>query len=290
MADLPWAEAVTMWAWPIFGEDELQSYHDLKFLGQINTTQKHVKACMSKGIAISEVRHAWSPAVAELALALILTGLRQTSQFHYQMRTGTEPWVNDFPAEINPLERQLYGLPVGIVGFGGIGQRLAQLLAPFETPLRIFDPFLPRMIADKYGAKQVPVIELVSMSDIVVLCAASNEATRHLIGVDEIAALRPNAVFVNVGRSMLVDMTALQARLEKGDLIAMLDVFDTEPLEVDHPLRRLPNTYLTPHCAGGIMASVERSLTMLTDDLAAFQQGLIRKYAVTATMLSSFSE
>ncbi len=290
MADLPWAEAVIMWAWPGFGEDELQSCPDLKFLGQINTTQKHVKACLAKGIAISEVRHAWSPAVAELALALILTGLRQTSQFHYQMRTGTEPWVNDFPAEINPLERQLHGLPVGIVGFGGIGQRLAQLLAPFDTPLRIYDPFLPQTIADKYDARQVPMIELVRMSDVVVLCAANNEAARHLIGVDEIAALRPNAVFVNVGRSMLVDMTALQARLEKGDLIAMLDVFDTEPLEIDHPLRKLPNTYLTPHRAGGILASVERSLTMLADDLAAFQQGLARKYAVTAAMLSSFSE
>jgi hypothetical protein len=100
----------------------------------------------------------------------------------------------------------------------------------------------------------------------------------------------PNCVLVNVGRSMLVDMAALQARLEKGDLIAMLDVFDQEPLDADSPLRRLPSTYLTPHRAGGILESVERALRMLTDDLEAFLNGRERQYAVTEAMLAnSFS-
>jgi phosphoglycerate dehydrogenase-like enzyme len=290
MADLPWAEAVIMWAWPGFGEIELASCPDLKFLGQINTTQKHVRACLSKGIAISEVRHAWSPAVAEMALTLMLAGLRRTSTFHQQIREATEPWVNDFPADIDPLERQLTGRPVGIVGFGGIGQRLAQLLAPFNVTLRIYDPFLPAAVAEPLGAQQVSVIDLVRESDVVVLCAANNEGARHLLGAEEIAALRPQAVLVNVGRSMLVDMPALQKRLERGDLTAMLDVFDTEPLEADHPLRKLPNAFLTPHRAGGIMASVERALDWLANDLEAFQQGRPLKYAVTERMLASFPE
>jgi phosphoglycerate dehydrogenase-like enzyme len=290
MTDLPWAEAVVMWAWPGFGEAELASCPTLKFLGQINTTQKHVKACLAKGIAISEVRHAWSPAVAEMALTLMLAGLRRTSTFHQQMKAGIEPWVNDFPADIDPLERQLTGRPVGIVGFGGIGQRLAQLLAPFNVTLRIYDPFLPAAVAEQFGAQQVSVMELVKESDVVVLCAANNEGARHLLGVEEIAALRPNAILVNVGRSMLIDMPALQSRLEHGDLTAMLDVFDTEPLEADHPLRKLPNAFLTPHRAGGILASVERALDWLTDDLAAFQQGHPLKYAVTERMLESLPE
>ena len=123
-----------------------------------------------------------------------------------------------------------------------------------------------------------------------VLCAANNEGARRLVGVDEIAAFRPNAVLVNVGRSMLVDMPALQKRIEKGDLIAMLDVYDNEPLELEHPLRKLSNAYLTPHRAGGIMESVERALVMLADDLEAFVNGKSLKYAVTEKMLSSFPE
>ena len=290
MADLPWAEAVIMWAWPAFGVDELNLCPDFKFLGQINTTQKHVKACLARGITISEVRHCWSPAVAEMALALMLAGLRQTSAFHIQMRAGIEPWVNNFPQDIDPRERQLTGRPVGIVGFGGIGQRLAQLLQPFHGTLRIYDPYLPDAVAKQYGAQPVSMMELIHESDVVVLCAANNEGARHLVGVKQIAALRSNAVLVNVGRSMLIDMPALQKRIENGDLIAMLDVFDNEPLEVNHPLRKLSNAYLTPHRAGGIMESVERSLSMLADDLEAFINGKSLKYAVTEKMLPSFPE
>jgi len=290
MNDLPWAEAVIMWAWPGFGIDELKLCQDLKFLGQINSTQKHVKACLARGIAISEARHCWSPAVAEMALTLMLAGLRQTSAFHIKMRVGMESWVNDFPKDIDPRERQLTGRTVGIVGFGGIGQRLAQLLQPFHVTLRIYDPYLPDAIAKQNNVQQVSMMELIRESDVVVLCAANNEGARHLVGVDEIAAFRSNAVLVNVGRSMLVDMPALQKRVEKGDLIAMLDVFDNEPLELDHPLRKLSNAYLSPHRAGGIMESVERALTMLTDDLEAFGSGNSLKYAITEKMLSSLPE
>lgn len=288
MRDLPWAEAVLMWAWPAFGEAELNQCPALKFVGQINTTQQHVRACLSKGIALSEVRHAWSPAVAELALTLILSGLRQTSAYHIAMRQGTEKWILEFPADINPLERQLSGRAVGIVGFGGIGQRLAQLLTPFQVTLRAYDPYLPPAVAAKFDAQLTDLPTLLTESEVVVLCAANQEGARHLLGAREIESLRPHAVLVNVGRSMLIDMDALAARLQRGDLIAMLDVFDQEPLPADSPLRSLPNTYLTPHVAGGILESVERALTMLADDLQAFQNGQPRRYAVTEAMMNSF--
>jgi phosphoglycerate dehydrogenase-like enzyme len=106
----------------------------------------------------------------------------------------------------------------------------------------------------------------------------------------EIAALRQDAVLVNIGRSMLVDMPALVERLKQGNLIAMLDVFDQEPLEADSILRSLPNTYLTPHRAGGVLESVVRALTWLADDLQAFLDGKPRQYAVTEAMLPSLPE
>lgn len=86
MADLPWAEALLMWARLAFGEKELAQCPDLKFVGQINTTKQHVRSCLARGIAVSEVRNAWSPAVAELALLLMLSGLRQTSAYHIAMK------------------------------------------------------------------------------------------------------------------------------------------------------------------------------------------------------------
>ena len=288
--DLQWAEAVIMWAWPNLDDAMLANAPDLRFVGQLNTTQTTARACLQRGIAISEARHCWSPAVAEMALALILCGLRKVSDYHAAMRRAKEEWVVSFPADIDPRERELTGRPVGIVGFGRIGQRLAELLRPFRVELRIHDPYLPEAIAQRYGAKQVTVKELIRESDIVVLCAANTEETRHLVGREEIAAFRKNSILVNVGRSMLVDMAALQERLENGDMMAMSDVFDQEPLEADSPLRQLSNTYLTPHRAGGLLSSVERGLTMLFDDLEAHLSGEERRYAVTEATLPCFPD
>lgn len=279
--DLSWADAVIMWAWPTLDEELLEDAPNLKFAGHINDDAKGVRAKIKKGIAVSEARHGWSPAVAEMALTLILAGLRRTSAYHLAMRKGEEGWVEDFPADIDVRERHLFGRAVGIVGFGGIGQRLSRLLAPFDCPVRIYDPYLPEAVAKDCGVEQVELPELLNSSDVVVLCAANTSETENLIGSAEIDMLRKDAVLVNVGRSSLIDMTALMGRLKKDDLTAMLDVFDQEPLPQDDPIRAFPNAFLTPHRAGGIMESVVRILDMLASDYEAFLNDQPRKYAIT---------
>ena len=289
LPDLPWAQAVIMWAWPILDEEILAGLPELRFVGQINTMEKTARACLARGITLSEARRCWSPAVAEMALALILSGLRKISDYHAAMRQGKETWVRQHPADIDPLERELSGLEVGIIGFGGIGQRLAQLLEPFGVRLSVYDPYLPAGVAEQFKVAQLPLIDLIRGSDVVVLAAANNPRNRHMIGEEEMAAFRKDAVLANVARSMLIDMEALQRRLEKGDLIALLDVFDKEPLEADSPLRGIPNAYLTPHRAGGLLSSVERGLTMLVDDLEAYLEGRELCYKVTEEMFISFA-
>lgn len=289
LPELPWTEALLMWAWPPLDETALAQAPRLHFVSQLNTVQTTARACLKRGIALSEARHCWSPAVAEMALGLILSGLRKLSDYHTAMRHGQETWTANFPADIDPLERELTGRPVGIVGFGGIGRRLAELLAPFHGELRVYDPYLPEEVIRQHGATPAMLHELIENSDVVVLAAANNPEARHLIGRREIAAFRPHSLLVNVGRSMLVDTPALVKRLECGDLIAMLDVFDREPLELESPLRKLPNAYLTPHRAGGLLVSVERALTMLIEDLEAHLAGRPRHYAVDESMLPCFS-
>ena len=290
MPDLPASEAIFMWAWPVLKQEHLQQAPRLRFMGQINTTKTTVKACLSLGIALSEVRACWSPAVAEMALALALAGLRRTSEYHCAMRSGQESWVNQFPADIDGRERQLTGRTVGIVGFGGIGQRLAELLQPFNVRLQVYDPFIPEAAIQAKNAQRTDLDVLISSSEVIVLCATNHESARGMINCTRIMAMPKDAVLVNVGRSMLVDMPALQERLTKGDLIAMLDVFDREPLEVDSPFRSLPNTYLTPHRAGGLIESVDRALTWLIDDFEAYLAGKPLRFGVTEAMLPSFPE
>jgi len=157
-------------------------------------------------------------------------------------------------------------------------------LAPFGCRVLAVDPFVPAAAVRKAGARRVTLEACLRSSDIVVLAAASNPGTRHLIGRRQVAALRKGSLLVNVARAALVDTDALIRRLRKGDMAAAIDVFNQEPLPSDHPLRRLPNAYLTPHRAGGTMGSVNRILTWLIDDTEAFVAGRPLRYPLTEAM------
>lgn len=289
--DLRWAEAVLMWSWPAPTPETLADAPQLRFSGHIDVRQSSARALLDRGVAVSLVKRCWSPAVAEFALALMLATLRRTSTHHAAMRQGEETWlgVSDLPVQ-SPDERQLTGRVVGLVGFGAIGRRLAELLQPFHVQLLVHDPFVRAEAVAAAGARAVAIEEMVRESDFVVLAAAANAGTHHLIGSREIRALRPGAILVNTARAALVDQAALTERLRQGDLYAALDVYDQEPLPKDSPLRQLPNAYLTPHRAGGILESVQRAAQMLVDDVTAFATNQPRHYALTRDLLPALDD
>jgi phosphoglycerate dehydrogenase-like enzyme len=287
LPDLQWADAVLMWSWPRLTDNVLNQCPNLRFSANLDITQAGARTLLGRGMPVSVAKRAFSPAVAEMALTLILSTLRRTPTHQAAMWAGREAWVSAFPGGIDPDERQLTGRRVGLVGFGGIGQRLAELLAPFACDVAIHDPYLPDTIAERFGVRNVSVDDLVEHAEILVLCAAANPGSRHVIEAKHIEKLRPRSILVNVARASLVDGDALRARLIRGDLYAALDVFDREPLPADAPLRSLPNVYLTPHRAGGIRESVVRLLEYLTDDLCAFARGTDRRHALTDAMIPS---
>ncbi len=284
--DLHWADAVIMWCWPTLSRDMLEQAAPLRFIGHLNGDRATAEAELALDIPVSEARHGWSPAVSEMALTHILCGLRRLCSHNAAMHAGSEHWVARIPADVDPRERQLTGRPVGIVGFGAIGQRLAELLKPFKCDICIHDPFLPDEVAAVHQTSKVTMMELVQRSDVIVLCAAVNAESQHLMGRAEIAAMRRDALLVNVGRAHLVDMNALRERVEKGEVLASLDVFEQEPMEPDNPWRKVEDAYLTPHRAGGIQESAVRILTMLVDDLEATLDGHERKYPLTERMMN----
>jgi len=285
--DLRWADVVLMWSWPKLLPELLDSAPRLRFAAHLDISQQAARVALERGLPVSVARGGFSAAVAEMALTLILTLLRRVSDYHAAMRRGDERWVRSFPDDIDPRERALSGLPVGIIGFGRIGRHLARLLAPFDCPVRAYDPFVGADVMKQLGVRRAALDELILRSDVVVLAAACNAGTQHLLGARQISALRRDAVLVNVARAALVDTTALIRRLKRGDLLAAIDVFDEEPLPADHPLRALPNAYLTPHRAGGIMSSVRTILRMLIDDIRAFLDGRQRACPLTGDMLPS---
>ena len=131
------ADALLMWSWPQLSPQLLDAAPRLRFVGHIDVLQSGAKIELERGLPVSVSRRGFSPAVSEMALALILACLRRTSNFHAQMWQGSEPWVNTFPDDIDADERQLTGRRVGIVGLGGVGGRLVELLSPFACDIAV---------------------------------------------------------------------------------------------------------------------------------------------------------
>ena len=176
---------------------------------------------------------AFGRSVAEHALALMLAGVRRLHEFA-RVRTWTRPAIG-----------QLARSTVAIVGTGEIGRALIELLEPFEVEVlaltrRGRDGTLP---VERLG-------EVLPRAHFVVIAAPATPATRHLIGAEELAAMREDAWLVNVSRGALVDTDALVAALEAGSIAgAALDVTDPEPLPDDHPLWSQPRALITAHVA-----------------------------------------
>ena len=284
--DLAWADAVIMWSWPGLNNELLDNSPNLKFRGHIDITQNDAKIALNRDASISLSRGAWSPAVAEMGLTLILNTLRKVSDFHMLMKQNKEVWLKDIPADIDPDERQLEGKSVGIIGFGKIGRRLNELIRPFNCKIKIFDPYISQRIADDFGVEKCKLNVLIANSDIIILAAANNSGTKHLIGKNEIGLMKKSSILINISRAALIDTDALIKRLKTEEIYAAIDVFDKEPLSNNSILRNLKNAYLTPHKAGGIISSVERSISWLIDDYEATLNNNDLKYPLTEKMLS----
>ncbi len=186
-----------------------------------------------------------SAATAELALALMLAAFRGLPTGDANLRAGR------FQQGV-PVGRAVEGKTLGVLGLGKIGARLARYGRALGMEVLAWSQNLTADKAAAEGATLVPKDELLARSDAVTIHLVLSDRTRGLIGAAEIARMKPHAVLVNTSRGPLVDEAALLAALHAGKIVAGLDVYDQEPLPPDHPLRRAPNTVLTPHLGYGV--------------------------------------
>jgi phosphoglycerate dehydrogenase-like enzyme len=167
----------------------------------------------------------------------------------------------------------LLGQKVVLLGFGAIGRRLAELLAPFCVQLTA----VRRHPAGDEGVAVVTEDHLdaaLASADHIVNILPENPGTRHFVNAARLAAAKPGAVFYNIGRGTTVEQEALLDALRSGRLgAAYLDVTDPEPLPVDHPLWSAPNCYITPHAAGGHHDEPERLVRHFVENLRRFERG-----------------
>ncbi len=205
-----------------------------------------IAAARKSGVPISNNGGANSVAVSEHAILLMLAVSRQLVRQHASVSAGR--WRGNS----TPRVHELRGKTLGIVGLGTIGKKTARLAAAFGMELTYYD--IARLTEDQEDALGVRfrlLRELLRTSDVVTLHTPLNASTRHLIGAEELALMKPSAILVNTARGPVIDEEALYTALTTDVISAAgLDVFDQEPPQEDNPLFGLDNVVLTAHLAG----------------------------------------
>jgi len=218
-----------------------------------------VAAATARGVAVCNTPNVLNDATAEMAFTLLTAAARRVVEAADYVRDGK--WKTWGPKLL--LGQDLTGATLGIVGFGRIGRKLARMVSGFDMTVLVNDVFHDPDAERELGVRYVSLNELLEQSDFVSLHVLLNDETHHLIGREQLAAMKPTAVLINAARGPVVDTDALVHALETGEIFAAgLDVTDPEPLPADHPLVRLPNCVVVPHIASATVTSRNNMATL----------------------------
>jgi D-3-phosphoglycerate dehydrogenase len=204
-----------------------------------------VAEATKRGILVANTPAAVAEAVAEHALALMLTLVRELMVMDRAARSG-----NAHRIPIRP-RFELTGKKVGLLGFGHIARLLARKLSGFDVELMAYDPYVPLEQMTECGARKTGLEELLSQTDFLSIHCPLTESTFHLISEPQLRSMKPTGFLINTSRGAVVDEKALILALQNGWISgAGLDVFEDESGEVHPALCAMDNVVLSPHLAG----------------------------------------
>jgi len=224
-----------------FGEKQLAAATALKLISQTGRTTVHldVAGATRRKVAISVTPADTGASTVELTTALIFAVLRRIPEVDRRMRTERWPAI---------AGRLFEGKTLGIVGLGRIGSQVARMAKLFNARVLATGRTLTPERAREAGAEAAPLERLLKESDIISIHVPLNDQTRGLIGAKEFALMKPGAILINTARGPIVSEAALIEALENEKLSgAGFDVYDEEPLGMNHPLRTFENVVLLSH-------------------------------------------
>jgi D-3-phosphoglycerate dehydrogenase len=229
------------------------------------------RAAAELGIAVANAAGYNKESVADLTVMMILALLRHAAHGDRLMRAG------GWPRE-ELLGRELGALTVGIVGLGNVGSAVAQRLTGFGSRLLYTDPDPSRRFQ---GCERRPLENLLAEADVVCIHAPLDVDTRGLFDSRGLASMKRGAILINAARGPIVDEAALIDALRSGQLGgAGLDVYESEPLPLDSPLRAMDNVFLSPHAGGNTVEAEARLLDVVGANLRRVLDGEPPLYVV----------
>ncbi len=254
-------------------EVDLARARELKFIAVAATGVDVVDlaACRTRGIKVANVRGYARHSVPEHVLTLMLALRRNLLAYRGSVERGAWHKASQFCLLDHTIE-DLHGSTLGLIGYGAIGQAVEKLARAIGMKVLIAERKNAREVRDGRTSFE----ETLSASDIISLHCPLTPETHHLIGSDELAKIRANALLINCARGALVDEAALVESLQKNSIAgAGFDVLSEEPPRNGNPLLevRMPNLIVTPHVAWASCAAMQALADQLVDNLEAFVRG-----------------
>ena len=250
-------------------------------VGSVGTDRIDLAAATHAGVMVVNAPTGSTTAAAEHTMALMLSLMRRIPTADASVRRGEWERATYIGAELR-------GKTLGVIGLGKIGKAVARRAAAFEMQVIAYDPFLTTEQAAEHGVRLAGLPELLAESDVISVHVLLVPETRGLIGRAQLATMKPGAILLNVARGGLVDEDALAEALREGRLAgAAIDVYSTEPMAADNPLRDAPNTVLTPHLGASTAEAQARAGVEVAEQVLLALSGVTPPYAVNAPSMAA---
>jgi D-3-phosphoglycerate dehydrogenase len=224
-----------------------------------------VAAAAERNIPVCGTESVGNPTAA-LTIGLMIELTRRIGFENEQLKKGAR-WQSTLGIE-------LHGKTLGILGLGKLGTKVGAIAKALDMNVLAWSQNLTPEKASAGGAKYVTKEELFRQSDFITVHLQLSPRTRGLVGAGDLAQMKPTAYFINTSRGPIVDEKALLATLQGKKIAgAAIDVFDVEPLPIDHPFRKLDNAVITPHLGYVTLENYRRFYGQMVENIRAWLDG-----------------
>jgi phosphoglycerate dehydrogenase-like enzyme len=245
----------------------IEKLPDLKLL--ITTGMRNASfdmaACAERGVTVCGTPSVGNP-TSGIAVGLMLELTRRIGYENARMKSGV-PWQTTIGPDLD-------GMTLGVLGLGKLGARTSQIAKAFGMKVIAWSQNLTAERCKEVGVDHVSKEDLFRQADFITIHVVLSQRTRGIIGAKEIGLMKPTAYIINTSRGPIIEQEALLSALRAKTIAgAGLDVYDTEPLPLDHPLRKLDNVVMTPHLGYVSEQNYRAYFGGIVEDIRAFIDG-----------------
>ena len=234
--------------------------------------------CFKKGIYVIATSPVFSKPVAEIALGMTLSLLRNIHNAHLDFIKGREK----YGLESNLKASLLSGKKIGLIGFGDLAKSLYPLLLPFSKDINVYDPWIPKLNIQKLGFKSISLNKIFENCDVIYVLATVTTKNKHFIDKKLLNKMKPNSCFILMSRAAVVNFKDLIKQVKRRNIFVATDVFPEEPVSKNSPIRKVKNILCSAHRAGALKSAFFDMGEIVLKDMSLMTKNLKPKFCKIA--------